>query len=125
MLKSLSRIACPIEMGIPRLILCFQGRRFRIRCWNSQTRIQDHGFNMAYHNFKNSYNLGANLCTGVFGVTDNESMVRSPKFKLANPIRLTKMYEILCKICIWAVLGLLITNMVSKYPNSRWQVECI
>jgi len=69
--------------------------------------------------------MNKNSYSGVFGVADFKSDVKKCKFKMANSIWRSgnfKIILILIKFDIGRFLELLISNMMLKNINSKWQI---
>lgn len=73
---------------------------------------------------KISHDLSKSLPSGLFGVADFESKVKSAKFNMEDPIWRTKIqsFWISPKVCTQRFPGSLISNERTKVPNSKWRI---
>ena len=63
---------------------------------------------------------------GVFGVANYKSELKIQKFKIADPVRRTKMHKVTWlgwNFVTESFLGSMITNPRSKFINSKWRIQ--
>ena len=81
---------------------------------------------MADSSFQNQSNRLAACYSEAFGVANYESVFRFKKFKMADPIwwtALFNIYQIRLKLVTRGLSGSLITTLESDFKNSKWRMQ--